>query len=131
MTPPSNGSSIRHICGKRFENTGQTTHYDILSLKLRLEIRVTVTKKQLPCAHSANLWCRIPMSNNMGVMLEKRFFLNLSPELRVKVTVTPKWYDTPRSQVHLHTNFVISTSNNICSRHNTDVKPAAQDILSI
>ena len=41
-------------------------------------------------------------------------FLDLSPGVRVKVIVTPKWYATLQDQMmHLHTNFVISTSNTI------------------
>ena len=72
------------------------------------------------------------MTNNMRVMLEKRFFSKSESRAQGKGHSNPKMVcDTPRSQVHLHTNFVISTSNYICSRHNTDVKPAAQDILSI
>ena len=39
------GSNMQHICGKLFDNTGQTIFYDFFR-KLRPEIKVTVTHKQ-------------------------------------------------------------------------------------
>ena len=58
MPLPSNGSSIQHICGKCFDNTGQTILYDF-SLKLKPEIKVTEAFCHTPRIHGVstnNIW---------------------------------------------------------------------------
>ena len=54
------------------------------------------------------------MSIYIEDMLRETIFLYLSPNVRLKVTVTPKGYATLHDpKLHLHTNFVTPTSNNI------------------
>ena len=71
------GSSMRHIYGTLFDNTGQPI-FTIFFLKLRPESKVTVTLNDIRHSLAPKMCPQtkfgIPISNNIGFMLVTRFF---------------------------------------------------------
>ena len=92
---------------------------DIIILKTRSEVKVTVTQKWYvtPCHPKMYLHTKIgvPISKNIGDMHQTQCsFQETRSEVKFKVTVTQLWYATLRHpKMHPHTKFEIPTSNNI------------------
>ena len=69
---------MRHIYGTLFDSTGQPIFTIILFLELRPESKVTVTLNDIRHSVTPKMCPQtkfgIPISNNIGFMLETRFF---------------------------------------------------------
>ena len=101
---------------------------ETIILKTRSEVKVTVTRKwyatlRHPKMHP-HIKFGIPTSKNIGDMHQTRsgmegltdivITIKIKPDVKVKVTLTQKWYVTLRHpKMYPHTNFGIPTSKNI------------------
>ena len=69
---------MQHIYGTLFDNTGQPIFTIILFLELRPESKVTVTLNDIRHCVATKMCPQtkfgIPISNNIGFILETRFF---------------------------------------------------------
>ena len=103
----------------------------MIILKTRSEVKVTVTQKwyatlRHPKMHP-HIKFGIPTSKNIGDMHQTQsgtdghfITIKTKSEVKVKVTVTRKWYATlPHPKMHPHTKFGIPTSKNIGDMHRT------------
>ena len=97
-------------------------------------MKVTVTRKRYATLRNPKMHPHIkfgiPTSNDIGDMHRTRsgtdgqadivITIRTKSEVKVKVTVTRKWYETLRNpKMHPHTEFGIPTSKNIGDMHRT------------
>ena len=120
-TPLSQDASTHQIWNsllKEYKRYAQ----DTIILKIRLEVKVTVTKKwyvtpRHPKMH-LHIKFGIPISMNIGEYAPDTIILETRSEVKFKVTVTPKWHATLRHpKMHPHTKFEIPISSNIRDMH--------------
>ena len=106
-----------------------------IKTKSEIKVKVTVTRRwYAKLRHSKmhpHIKFGISTSTNIGDMHRTRsgadggrtdnvITIKTKSEIKVKVTVTRKWYVTLRHpKMHLHTEFGVSTSKNIGDMHRT------------
>ena len=110
-------------------------HFITIKTKSEVKVKVTVTRKWYATLRHPKMHPHtkigIPTSKNIGDMHRTRsgtegrtdghfITIKTKSEVKVKVTVTRKWYATLRHpKMHPHTKFGIHTSKNIRDMHRT------------
>ena len=123
-----------HLIWNSFLKEYRSYALDLMSiLETRSEVKVTVTKNKtdnpsFQDAFTHHIVTRDAFTHQLWNFYLKEYkrcaqdtiILKTRSEVKVKVTVTRKWYVTLRHpRMHLHTEFGIPTSKNIGDMHKT------------